>query len=265
VNLFGTLEMIQLARAVDAHQGLRRFTFVSTVAVAGHRAHETVLEDGAIDWQRRDYDPYARTKKFAEEMVRSLLPRAVVLRPSIVLGDSTRPQTTQFDMVRAFDFLSRLPILPLRPVDRIDIVPADWVGRAIVALHRRERLLHDTYHLSAGAGSPTFREITGQLAAEKGPGALFVPALERPFAAGVRALSRMAPGKVRRPAQLLDVFFPYIVWDTVFDNARVVAEIGTPPAAFPTYCVPLLRFARHHHFRYPFEAFPMGASSGSRR
>ncbi|HXP80074.1 MAG TPA: SDR family oxidoreductase, partial [Verrucomicrobiae bacterium] len=61
VNLRGTLEVAQLARrAQDAH-GLRRFSQVSTVAVAGHRSHEVVAEDASIDWNRSDYDPYART------------------------------------------------------------------------------------------------------------------------------------------------------------------------------------------------------------
>src|SRR5580692_8715245 len=93
VNLRGTLEVAQLARrAQDAH-GLRRFSQVSTVAVAGVRSHEVVSEDSAIDWDRSDYDPYARTKKFCEHMVRELLPDVprTVFRPSIVLGDSRRP------------------------------------------------------------------------------------------------------------------------------------------------------------------------------
>ena len=264
VNLRGTLAMLELARAAHAARGLRRFTFVSTVAVAGHRAHETVREEQAIDWERRDYDPYARTKKFGEEMVRRLLPaeKILILRPSIVLGDSARPETTQFDMVRAFDFFSRLAVLPLRPADRIDIVPANWVGKSIVTLHRKQLLAHDTYHLSAGAASPTFRDITRQLAKERGSREpFFVPALERPFTALVRALSRNGSGPVRRGAALLDVFLPYVVWDTVFENSRVVAEAAGPPAAFPSYCVPLLRFARRHHFRYPFEAFPAGATA----
>ncbi len=72
VNLRGTLEVIQLAmRARDEH-GLRRFSHVSTVAVCGHRANEVVQEDASIDWNRSDYDPYARTKKFCEHMVRQL-------------------------------------------------------------------------------------------------------------------------------------------------------------------------------------------------
>ena len=76
----------------------------------GTAATKWLAEDASIDWDRSDYDPYARTKKFCEHMVRELLPDVprTVFRPSIVLGDSRRPETTQFDMVRAFVFLAGL-------------------------------------------------------------------------------------------------------------------------------------------------------------
>src|ERR1700686_2030020 len=150
VNLRGTLEAAQLARRAQDTHGLRRFSQVSTVAVAGHRSNEVVGEDSAIDWERSDYDPYARTKKFCEHMVRELLPDVsrTVFRPSIVLGDSRRPETTQFDMVRAFVFLASLPVLPFRAHDRIDIVPADYVAEAVVHLHQKQRPEHEIYHLS---------------------------------------------------------------------------------------------------------------------
>ncbi len=133
VNLRGTLEVIQLATRARDHHGLRRFSHVSTVAVAGQRSNEVVQEDTAIDWNRSDYDPYARTKKFCEHMVRQLLPdvQRTIFRPSIVLGDSRRPETNQFDMVRAFVFLAGLPALPFRPTAKIDIVPVDFVADAI--------------------------------------------------------------------------------------------------------------------------------------
>ena len=76
VNLRGTLEVIQLARRAHDDHGLARFSHVSTTAVAGARQDETVREDEAIDWERADYDPYARTKKFCEHMVRQILPDA---------------------------------------------------------------------------------------------------------------------------------------------------------------------------------------------
>src|SRR5262249_16991250 len=61
VNLRGMLEVIQLARGAQSRNGLRRYSHVSTVAVAGKRKDEVVTEDKAIDWGRSDYDPYART------------------------------------------------------------------------------------------------------------------------------------------------------------------------------------------------------------
>ncbi len=62
-----------------------------------------------------------------------------IFRPSIVLGDSRRAETTQFDMVRAFVFLAGLPVLPFRPNDQIDIVNVDFVADAIATLHQKEQ------------------------------------------------------------------------------------------------------------------------------
>jgi hypothetical protein len=42
----------------------------------------------------------------------------------------------------------------------------------------------------------------------------------------------------------------------VFDNSRVVAELGEAPAKFSTYAYPLLRFSRKNNFRYPARPWP---------
>src|SRR5262249_29859523 len=149
VNLRGTLEVVQLARRARDQHGLRRFSHVSTVAVAGVRSNEVVTEDKSIDWARSDYDPYARTKKFNEHLMRQLLPDApkTIFRRSIVLGDSRYPETTQFDMVKAFVFLAGLPALPFRPNDKLDIVNVDFVADAIATLHQKEKPNYDIYHL----------------------------------------------------------------------------------------------------------------------
>jgi len=262
VNLRGTLEVIQLAmRARDDH-GLRRFSHVSTVAVAGHRADEVVEEDAAIDWNRSDYDPYARTKKFCEHMVRQLLrdvPRTI-FRPSIVLGDSRRPDTNQFEMVRAFVFLAGLPALPFHPQDRVDIVPVDYVADAIATLHQKDKPEHEIYHLSSGVDSETFIQLTDALAKAQGkrPPA-YMPSLEGPASKTINALAGRA-GKIGGLATLLKVFLPYLIWNTVFDNRRVVAEMGRRPAPFSQYCYPLLRFSREHNFMYPYVDWPPGAA-----
>ncbi len=129
-------------------------------------------------------------------------------------------------MVQAFDVLARLPVLPLRPDDRIDIVPANYVGKAIVTIHQKQDPAHTIYHLSSGAGSQTFRELTdASAAAGKTSKPTYLPWLGGPFSGIVDWLSRRG-GAIGYGASLLKVFWPYLNWNTVFDNSRVVAELG---------------------------------------
>jgi len=258
VNLRGTLEVIKLALDADHYHGLRRFSHVSTVAVAGKRQDEVVTEDSAIDWDRSDYDPYARTKKFCEHMIRQLLPTVpkTIFRPSIVLGDSRRAETTQFDMVRAFVFLAGLPVLPLRSRDRVDIVNVDFVADAIATLHVKEQTQYDTYHLSSGRESQTYRQLTESLAAaqdKRGP--MYLHFLERPFTSTVNFLANRK-NAVGRGAALMKVFMPYLMFNTVFDNTRVTQELGRKPVPFSQYSYPLLKFSRETNFSYPYQSWP---------
>jgi thioester reductase-like protein len=260
-NLRGTLEVVQLGRRAQQHHGLRRISHVSTVAVAGKRSNEVVEEDKSIDWGRSDYDPYARTKKFCEHMIRELLPDVprTIFRPSIVLGDSRYAQTTQFDMVRAFVFLAGLPALPLRATDRVDIVNVDFVADAIVTLHQKEKPQYDTYHLSSGTTSQTFRELTNALAAARGKmKPVYLPALESPFSGAVNWLANRR-GSVGYAASLMKVFMPYLIWNTVFDNTRVITELGRRPIPFSEYSLPLLKFCTENRFQYKFQPWPAGA------
>jgi nucleoside-diphosphate-sugar epimerase len=222
------------------------------------RHNEVVTEDKSIDWERSDYDPYARTKKFCEHMIHQLLPRVprTIFRPSIVLGDSRFAQTTQFDMVRSFVFLAGLPVLPFRPNDKIDIVNVDFVADAVATLHQKENPQYDTYHLSSGRSSQTFREVTSALAAarhKRGP--LFVSFLEKPFSATVNTLANYR-NSAGRGAALMKVFMPYLLWNTVFDNTRVTTELGRKPVPFSRYSYPLLKFSQETQFTYPYQEWP---------
>lgn len=258
-NLRGTLAVVQLARAAQDDHKIRRFTHVSTVAVAGHRSHEVVEEDEAIDWERSDYDPYGRTKKFCEHMVRELLPdvKKTFLRPSTVMGDSRFAATSQFDMVRAFCVLVDLPVVPFSAEGRIDIVNADWVGRAIAELHR-QAVKHEIYHLSSGRASKSAGEIAQALV--EGTGRRpprFSAAMERPFAGTMNALAGM---KSRNTATLVGslfkVFLPYITYDTVFANERAVAALGQAPVPFTEYCSELYRYAKSVDYEFPAKPLP---------
>lgn len=259
VNLRGMLHVVQMAQKAHADHGLRRFSHVSTVAVAGERQDEVVQEDSAIDWDRNDYDPYARTKKFNEYLLARLLPdvERTIFRPSVVLGDSSRPEITQFDMVQAFVFLARMPVLPLRADDRIDIVPVDYVADAIVSVHLLDRAPHGIYHLASGEDSQDYETITRALAAarEKSP-PWFWSWLEGPFAGTAKVLAGLRGSNVGKAAARLQVFMPYLTYNTVFDNSRVVEALGRKPTPFTDYCFPLLRWSLENKFRYPYREYP---------
>lgn len=259
-NLRGTLTILKIARDAQDHHGLRRFSDVSTTAVSGLRTGDTVAHEDMVQWDRSDFDPYARTKKFCEHMVHELLPdvKTTVFRPSTVLGDSRRPETTQFDMVRAFAALAYMRVLPLEPDWRYDICPANYVARGIVAVHQSEKPKYDSYNLSSGTGSLTYREITdGLKAAGHGPMVRFAPVLGSSFK-NIVELGMRTPRKygLAPAASLMKVFWPYLVQDTVFDNSHIVEALGEAPTPFTEYALPLLRWAVDNKFKYPYVDWP---------
>ena len=269
VNLRGTLEVLKLARAAQDHHGLRRFSDVSTVAVTGEVEHAVVHEDQAIDWDKSDYDPYSRTKKFCEHMVHELLPDVpiTVFRPSTVLGDSRRAETTQFDMVRAFVFLAKLPVLPLDGSWRMDIVPANYVGAGIVAVHMQDRPEHGAYNLSTGVSSPTYHQIVAAMR-EAGHGTrhVFAPQLLSTFETLTeRLMSTPRSWGVAPAASLMKVFLPYLAYDTVFDNTRIQRVLGGAPTPFTEYCFDLFEFATRSHFKFPYQPWPADVALAARR
>jgi nucleoside-diphosphate-sugar epimerase len=152
-----------------------------------------------------------------------------------------------------------LRVLPFRPTDRIDIVNVDFVADAIAALHQKSQPEFDTYHLSSGIQSQTFREITTALAAaQQARSPFFVPVAERPFAGSVNFLANRK-GAVGKSASLMKVFMPYLTWNTVFDNTRVTRELGKKPVRFSEYCYPLLKFSRENDFAYSYQPWPVRA------
>jgi hypothetical protein len=61
----------------------------------------------------------------------------------------------------------------------------------------------------------------------------------------------------------MKVFWPYLVWNTVFDNTRVVSELGRRPAPFTQYCYPLLKFSTENRFTYHYREWPSAAGGSA--
>jgi len=129
-----------------------------------------------------------------------------------------------------------------------------------------ERPKYDAYNLSSGKASLTYRQIVDCLSRRglKIPH-IFIPFLEKPFTSMVNALSNTPRGwGLAYPASLMKVFVPYLVFNTVFDNSRVVEEIGEAPVPFDQYAYDLFRFAKKCRFNYPYKPWPTSGETTER-
>jgi thioester reductase-like protein len=150
VNVDGTRHILELCREA---QRLARLNHVSTVYVAGDR--HGVIEEDELEEGQRFHDAVEETRFKAEVLVRKAMRHlpATVYRPSTVVGDSRTGEAGRFE---GPDYLAvRLVTSPLRvplplPGDGsypLNVVPADFVAKAIVALTREPRAVGRTFHL----------------------------------------------------------------------------------------------------------------------
>src|SRR5215471_7666899 len=95
---------------------------------------------------------YASSKSAAEEVVRSSCIPHVILRPSVVIGDSVTGETAAFQglhQVVAGMFAGTVPMIPFDPAWPIDFVPADVVADAIACVVEN-RVSEGEFWVSAG-------------------------------------------------------------------------------------------------------------------
>ena len=146
------LEVIQLARRAQNRNGLRRYSHVSTVAVAGRRQNEIVTEDASIDWARSDYDPYARTKKFGEHMVRQLLHDVptTIFRPASSGRQPLAAQPRNSTWSRPSMCWPGCRFFLCGPTTASISCPPNYVGKAIVTIHQKDST--GAHHLSLIVG-----------------------------------------------------------------------------------------------------------------
>ena len=157
VNVAGTAHALELAADLGASC---RFAFVSTAYVAG-RDQGQIAEE-ATGGSRGFVNAYEQSKHEAEELVRSAGRPFVVLRPSSIVCDSRDGSVTQVNAVHRAVWLYFSGLVPMLPGDErtpLDLVPSDWVARAVVRLGLDPELNGRTFHLCAGSRAPALGEI----------------------------------------------------------------------------------------------------------
>lgn len=147
VNVAGTENVLDLASLAEAP-----VYYVSTAFVARAGTLREADEGPAV---------YIDSKRAAEQRVRDSGLPAVLIRPSVVSGDSATGQIARFQglhvlagaILRGF-----LPLLPLPAEARIDFLPQDVVADCIAEIVRREER-EGEYWLTAGSDAVEARRI----------------------------------------------------------------------------------------------------------
>jgi long-chain acyl-CoA synthetase len=165
INVEGTRRVLDFAAGA---RHLRSLAYVGTAYVAGERSDLVRETELAVGQGYRN--TYEQTKAEAEALVRSRtasLP-AVVLRPSIIVGDSQTGVTSSFKMMYwpLKIYARRLwRTVPGYPDAVLDIVPVDFVASAVARLAFDEAAMGSTVHLCAGPrGSATIQQIARRAA-----------------------------------------------------------------------------------------------------
>jgi thioester reductase-like protein len=212
-NVGGTREVLRLAcsgRVKPLHH-------ISTIAVfplwlEGERSYrETDLEHGEVL-----YGGYSQSKWVAEKMVAVARSRGLpvtVYRPGGIAGDSrtgsSDPGSFLSRALRSYIELGAMPRLRFE----VDMVPVDFVARAVLALARDPESRGRTFHLTGS--DPISLERLALLVRELG-----YPLEEIPYLDWVERLQRASTGE-RRTA--LSPFLP------LFEGGEVDAERGRTP------------------------------------
>ena len=166
INVEGTRRLLDFGANA---RNLRSFTYVGTAYVAGER--RDLVRESELMVGQRFRNTYEQSKAESEELMRSRLGSmpGLILRPSIIVGDSQTGATTSFKMMYwPLKIYARglWKTVPGYPDAILDIVPVDYVAAAVARLALDEAALGATVHLCAGPkGSATIQEIA-QRAAE---------------------------------------------------------------------------------------------------
>lgn len=144
-NVRGLENMLELAAIAQVP-----FYYISTAFVRPHNRTDGPPEN-----------MYTISKRKGERLVReSRLPGAIV-RPSIVIGDSTSGSIARFQGIYNIVgslFRGFLPILPMLPQAYIDFIPQDVVANAVAGLIEHDCVAGE-YWITAGTKALTVRQI----------------------------------------------------------------------------------------------------------
>jgi nucleoside-diphosphate-sugar epimerase len=238
INVDASLSFVE---TLTKRAKVRRFINVGTAWCVGMGCPQIVPETAEVQ-DGEHLVPYTDSKIEFERRVRAEYPEFpfVSARPSIVVGHTrfgTDPSGSIYWVFRSAQLLGKFTCAL---DDRIDVVPVDWVAKALIDLAVKDELAFDTYHLSAGtAYASTIEQL--DVAIAKGlnvapHGAGYRRVDDEDLVRAIYAVKgKLGDARPRLLAHALTLYGKFASSGVVFDNARTLAEGIAPPPPFYTY------------------------------
>ncbi|HEX4955124.1 MAG TPA: SDR family oxidoreductase [Thermoanaerobaculia bacterium] len=153
VNVTGTENVNRFVAGIE---GLDRYNYVSTYAVAGKR--EGIIREADLEHGAGFFNHYEETKYEAELRVRRLAAEegvpTSIFRPGVVVGSSKDGRTVKFDgPYMLLKVLRNLPwpltrFNPGLPDVRFQMVPVDFIIDALATISAKADTAGKTFHLT---------------------------------------------------------------------------------------------------------------------
>ena len=231
--LFPVKSVIELSKSCRAS---RKTEFISTVGVGGRR--EGPLPERWITAPREFHNTYEASKAEAEDLLSNEIAGgfpATIHRPSMVVGDSNTGAVIHFQIFYFIcDFLSGRRTFGVYPdISRgtLDIVPNDYVARAVVASSADIATIGKIFHLCSGPQDALrlieLRQIVrAKFRSVKRIG--WLPTLDLTaanFTRLMRAFAAFLPERERRAMGTLPVYLDYLSGVQQFSNEATTKQM----------------------------------------
>jgi thioester reductase-like protein len=247
--------ILSLAADGRSRGSLLKLDYVSTVGVAGRTAG--VVPEQRFERPREFRNSYETAKAEAETVVLGAMDCGLpvtIHRPSMIVGDSRDGRIIQFQVFYYLcEFLSGRQtrgFVPESGATRLDIVPVDYVARAIQQSSLRADAAGRIFHLCAGPDdAPVVTKLIERVREYFVRHDRTVPPLHRLKPGVMRTLLPVVKPFVgdptRRMLQGLPFFLAYLDEPQTFDNAasrRFFSPAGLSVPPVDTYLEPVLSY-----------------------
>ena len=225
INVDGTRHMLDV---VAGAKKLRRLVHFSTATVCGCLPNRVITEDESLPMSANHVFAYTRTKAESERILWAAADRLplLVVRPSVTMAWPGRDRKQAKLFLWGMIAMARLPYVPVSREGYLDVVTLDFVVQSTMRLIARgDRLAHRCYHLTAGRRfSNSCGEIQDTAYAtsrlDKLPVAIPAEEWDETHEQAIEDAG------LTTLYEALQVLLPYTNLNLVYDNTRLIEELG---------------------------------------